>query len=64
MVEGGVCDLKDLKTISELPPREIQLSILAGAMQAPLSKLAGLLNATLAQFIYAFEALKNRKEQA
>jgi large subunit ribosomal protein L10 len=36
VIEGGVCSPEQIKTISELPPREIQLSMLVGAMQSPL----------------------------
>lgn len=61
VVEGGVCTPVQLKAISELPPREVQLAMLVGAMQSPLSKMAGLLNSTLTQFMYAMEALKNKK---
>lgn len=64
IIEGGVCTPEELKTISELPSREVQLAMLVGAMQSPLSKLAGLLNATLTQFMYAMEALKNKKESS
>jgi large subunit ribosomal protein L10 len=63
VVEGGVCTPGQLKAISELPPREVQLSMLVGAMQSPLSNMAGLLNATLTQFMYAMEALKNKKNE-
>lgn len=61
--EGKLCSTDDLKVISSLPPREVLLSILAGALQAPLSKLAASLNATITQFAYALEALKTRKSQ-
>ncbi|HDH11989.1 MAG TPA: 50S ribosomal protein L10 [Nitrospirae bacterium] len=64
VIEGGVCSPEQIRTISELPPREVQLSMLVGAMQAPLSKFAGLLNSTLSQFIYALEALKNKKGES
>ena len=64
VVEGGVCTLEQIKSIAELPPREVQLAMLVGAMQSPLSKLAGLLNSTLAQFAYALEALKNKKSES
>jgi ribosomal protein L10 len=37
------------------------LAILVGAMQSPLSKLASALNATLASFLYALGALKDKK---
>jgi large subunit ribosomal protein L10 len=61
VIEGGVCTPEQIKAISELPPREVQLAILVGAMQSPLSKLASALNATLASFLYALGALKDKK---
>ena len=61
VVEGGVCSPEQIKAISGLPPREVLLSMLAAGMQAPATKMAGLLNATLAQFVYALEALKDKK---
>ncbi|HDH04879.1 MAG TPA: 50S ribosomal protein L10 [Nitrospirae bacterium] len=64
VIEGDVCSPEQISTISELPSREVQLSILVGAMQSPLSKFAGLLNSTLSQFIYALEALKNKKGES
>lgn len=63
IVEGTVCDIDQMKTISLLPPREVQLAMLAGAMNAPAMKLAGLMNSTLTQFAYALEALKNQKNE-
>lgn len=62
VVEGGVYTPEQMKTISELPPREVLLATLVGAMQSPLSKLAGLLNSTLTQFMYAMESFKQKKE--
>jgi large subunit ribosomal protein L10 len=64
IVEGGICTPDQLKAISKLPSREVLLSMLAGAMQSPLSKLAGLMNSTLTQFAYALEALKQKKESS
>ncbi len=63
VVEGSICTPEQIKAISELPPREVLLAMLVGAMQSPLSKLAGLLNSTLTQFMYAMEALKNKKNE-
>ncbi len=64
LVEGGVCSVEQLKAISALPPREVQLAMLIGAMQSPLSKFAGLLNATVTRFAYALEALKEKRAAA
>ena len=62
IIEGDVCTPAQIKTISELPSREVQLAMLVGAMQSPLSKLACALNATLSGFVYAMEALKKNRE--
>lgn len=60
-IEGDVFGPKELKVISELPPREVQLSMLASAMQSPLYKLGNALHATLSRFLNALEALKEKK---
>lgn len=62
VIEGGICKPEDIKAISELPSKKFLLSMFAGAMRGPLNKLAGALNATLLKFVYAMEALKNKRE--
>ncbi len=64
VVEGGFCTIDQIRAIADLPPREVQLAMLVGAMQSPLRTMAGLLNATLTQFMYALEALKQKKESS
>jgi large subunit ribosomal protein L10 len=61
IIEGKLCSPDELKAISTLPPREVLLSMMAGTFQAPMSKLAGALHATVAQFAYALDSLKNKK---
>lgn len=63
VIEGRACEQKEIKTISELPSREVLLSSLIGTMQSPLSKLASALNATVARFVYAMEAAKNNRKE-
>ncbi|MFA5353889.1 MAG: 50S ribosomal protein L10 [Thermodesulfovibrionales bacterium] len=63
IIDGKLCSFDELKAISQLPPREVLLSMLAGAFQAPASKLAAALNATVAQFAYAMDSLKNTKSE-
>ena len=62
LVEGALCTADDLKAVADLPPKQILLSIMAGTFQAPLTKMACLLNATLSKFEYALEALRNKKD--
>lgn len=61
VIEGRTCAISEIKTISELPSREVLLSSLAGTMQAPASKLASALSATLTRFVYLMDAIKNKK---
>ncbi|MCX8026899.1 MAG: 50S ribosomal protein L10 [Thermodesulfovibrionales bacterium] len=61
--EGSLISHQDLKAISKLPPRNVLLSVLAGTMNAPVSKLAAAFSAPITKFMYLLEALKNKKEQ-
>ncbi len=61
IIEGSVCAADELKSVAELPPRKVLLSMVAGSFKAPLGKLAGALNATLSKFVYVMEAIKNKK---
>lgn len=61
VIEGESCSLDQLKAVALLPGREVLLGTLAGAMQAPAQKLAGLMANTVTRFAHALEALKTRK---
>jgi large subunit ribosomal protein L10 len=61
IIDGRLCTVDEIKTIAKLPPRGVLLSMLAGAFQAPLTKLGSALNATVVQFVYGLEALKVKK---
>jgi large subunit ribosomal protein L10 len=61
VIEGKLYFVDEIKAISTLPPKNVLLGIMAGAMQSPASKLAGVLNAAIAQLAYALEALKTKK---
>ena len=63
IIEGKPCGAEELKGLSELPSRDVLLSMMAGVFQAPLSQLARLLNATIVNFAYALESLKEKKEK-
>lgn len=60
VIEGRFCEPSEIKAIAELPSREVLLSMLAGVLQAPLSKMARALSATVSSFGYAMEALKTK----
>jgi ribosomal protein L10 len=61
IIEGKVCKIDEIKALSELPSRDALLSMFIGALQSPLHQLAWALNATISRFIYAMEALKQKR---
>lgn len=61
VVDGRLFSQDELKALAKLPPKNVLLSMMAGAFQAPTTKLAGLLNATVTQLAYALNALKEKK---
>jgi large subunit ribosomal protein L10 len=54
----------DLRVLADLPPRDVLLAQFAGALQAPLVKTAGLLQALPRNFAYGLSALIEQQEQA
>jgi large subunit ribosomal protein L10 len=62
VVKGGLLGRKvlnaaDVQALADLPSRDVLLAQLAGAFQAPLTKLAGLLQALPRNFAYGLKAL-------
>jgi len=61
---GRVISAKDVEALAELPSRDVLLAKFAGALQAPLVKTAGLLQAIPRNFAYGLKALIEQKEAA
>ena len=61
---GRVISAKDVEALAELPSRDVLLAKFAGALQAPLVKTAGLLQALPRNFAYGLKALIDQKEAA
>jgi len=64
VIEGSFFGKQEVKAVADLPPREVLLSMMAGAFQAPASKLAAALSATVSSFAYAMNSLKTKKEHS
>ena len=58
---GSLLSSKDVEALADLPPREVLLAQFAGALQAPLVKTAGLLQALPRNFAYGLKALADQK---
>jgi large subunit ribosomal protein L10 len=66
VLKGGIMGAKALtadqtKALADLPSREVLLAQLAGALQAPMVKLAGLLQALPRNMAYGLKALIDQK---
>jgi large subunit ribosomal protein L10 len=62
VVKGGLLGTKvlgadEVSALADLPSREVLLAQLAGALQAPMAKMAGLLQALPRNFAYGLKAL-------
>jgi large subunit ribosomal protein L10 len=64
IVEGKAVSPADVKKMANLPPREVLLAELGGALQAPLAGFLGVLQSLLSNFAGALEALKTQREGA
>jgi large subunit ribosomal protein L10 len=53
-----------VRTLASLPPREVLLARLAGAMQAPIATLGGLFSANLRNLGYVLAQVRDQKAQS
>ena len=54
----------DVRSLANLPPRDVLLAKLAGSMQAPIATLAGLLAANIRNLGYALAQVRDQKAEA
>jgi len=62
LLEGQVIKADAVTELADLPSREVLLSRLLGAMQAPLGNLASVLQAPLTKFARTLDAVRTQKE--
>ena len=53
----------EIKTLAELPSRNVLLGIVAGTIQAPITSFARVLNAKLSSVVYAINAIREKKSK-
>jgi len=61
-VDGTLFTPADALKLADLPGREVLLSMLLSALQAPIANLAGALTAILSTFVGTLESVKKQKE--
>ena len=64
LLEGQVIKADTVTELADLPSREVLLSRLLGAMQAPLGNLASVLQAPMTKLARTLDAVRSQKESA
>ncbi len=64
VLSGQLVSSERIKELGEIPSREILLAKVVGGFQAPIQGLAGALQGTLGQLVYAVDAVRKQKESA
>jgi len=62
LADGSLLTAADLAALAELPPRDVLLARLAGALAAPMQQMAGLLQALPRNLAYGISALIEQRE--
>jgi len=61
LLQGRVLEREDIEMLSELPSREVLLSMLLGVIQSPLTRLASALNAKTRDLLSILKQLSEKK---
>lgn len=61
LLEGKLIDAKGVRTLADLPPRDVLLAKVLGGMQTPMYGFATVLQGTLRNFVYVLEAVRKQK---
>jgi len=62
LADGSLLSSSDLSALADLPPRDVLLARLAGALAAPMQQMAGLLQALPRSLAYGLSALIEQRE--
>src|SRR5580692_1163554 len=62
LADGSLLSPGDLAALADLPPREVLLARLAGALAAPMQQMAGLLQALPRNMAYGLSALVEQRQ--
>ncbi|MFZ5897752.1 MAG: 50S ribosomal protein L10 [Bacillota bacterium] len=61
VIEGKYIDSSGIKRVADLPPREVLVAQVIGAMQAPIAGLVNVLQGNIRNFVYVLEAVRKQK---
>lgn len=61
VVEGKIIDVEGIKSLANLPPREVLIAQVLGGLNAPISGLVNVLNGNLRGLVVALQAIADQK---
>ncbi|HHW31160.1 MAG TPA: 50S ribosomal protein L10 [Clostridiaceae bacterium] len=64
IVNGKLVDVKGIKELAELPPKEVLLAKVLGGFNAPIAGLVNVLNANIRGLVVALNAIAEKKAEA
>lgn len=64
VVNGQIVDADGVKSLADLPPREILIAQVLGGLNAPIAGFANVLQGTIRNLVYALNAVKEQQETA
>jgi large subunit ribosomal protein L10 len=64
VVEGRIIDVNGIKSLAELPPREVLIAKVLGGFNAPISGLVNVLNGNIRGLVVALNAIAEQKANA
>lgn len=64
VVEGKVIDIEGIKSLAELPPREVLIARVLGGLNAPISGLVNVLNGNIRGLVVALNAIAEKRQEA
>lgn len=62
VVDGKIMTIEEIKMLASLPSREVLLSKVVGGMKSPINGFVNTLGGILRKFVYAVDAIKNKKQ--
>ncbi len=62
LIDGKMINKDEVIALSNLPSKEVLLSMVLGALQAPISGLASVCNAEITSLLYALKAIEEKQE--
>lgn len=63
VLQGKAIGLDEVKSLADLPSREVLLAKMLGSMQAPISGFVSVLSGTIRSLVYALDAVRKAKEE-